>query len=77
MGATGVLYSLAWSPDGKSMASSSSEGKVFLYDVAKRVVVRTIQSNKDAVYRVAWNPRDATLLACVPSHPSAPARSVN
>lgn len=64
MGATGVLYSLAWAPDGKSMASSSSEGKVFLYDVAKRVVVRTIQSNRDAVYRVAWNPRDATLLAC-------------
>jgi WD40 repeat protein len=28
MGATGVLYSLAWSPDGNSMASSCSEGKV-------------------------------------------------
>jgi WD40 repeat protein len=38
--------------------------QVFLYDVTKRVVVRTIQTNKDAVYRVAWNPRDATLLAC-------------
>lgn len=50
-GSTGVLYSLSWSPDGTLMASSSSEGKIFIYDVEKGVVVRTVQTNKEASAR--------------------------
>jgi WD40 repeat protein len=52
-GATGVLYSLCWAPDGKHLVTSSSEGKVFIYDVEKGVVVRTIQTSK-GVRAVLW-----------------------
>ena len=42
-----MLYSCCWAPDGKHLATSSSEGKIFIYDVDKGIVVRMIQSNKD------------------------------
>lgn len=53
-----VLYSLAWSPDGKQIAASDSLGRVHLFNAQKGALIRQLQHHKvgEKVYRVVWNP---------------------
>ena len=58
------IYSVAFSPDGKLLASSSMDKTVRLWDVIKGQELKTLEGHTDFVYGVAFSP-DGKLLASV------------
>src|SRR5262249_44601543 len=59
-----VIQDIAFSPDGKLLATASYDRLIKLYDVASGKEVRTLKDHSDAVYGVAFS-RDGKLLASV------------
>jgi WD40 repeat protein len=55
------IVSLAFSPDGKVLASGSDDETIRLWDVAAGKEIRTIQAHKEGVSRVAFSPEGNTL----------------
>jgi WD40 repeat protein len=58
----GAVYSVAFSPDGKTLASGSKGGTITLWDVAKREQLATLEGHNDDVFTVAFSP-DGKILA--------------
>ena len=56
------VWSVAWSPDGKILASGSGDKTVKLWEVATDKLLSTLQGHTDAVTSVAWSP-DGKILA--------------
>lgn len=58
-GHSDAVYSVAWSPDGKTLASGSSDGTVKLWDMATGEVVATLRAEPadvPGVQSIAWSP---------------------
>jgi small GTP-binding protein len=60
--AIGSILSVAWSPDGQTLAAGSSDGNIKLWDVEKGKL-RGKYRKSSAVLSVAWSP-DGQVLAC-------------
>jgi len=51
----GGFMQIAWSPDGKRIASGNFEGKVCLWTVATNHCDGLIKAHQDAVFSLAWS----------------------
>jgi len=58
---TDVVYAVAFSPDGKTLASSGSDATVRLWDVAGRKNTATLTGHRKRVLAVAFSPDGKTL----------------
>jgi WD40 repeat protein len=55
------VSAVAFSPDGRALASASHDGSVRVWDRATGEVRHTLLGHADAVYCVAWSPNGRTL----------------
>jgi WD40 repeat protein len=56
-----AVHSLAWSPDGKTLASAGSFRQVRLWEAATGKELATLRGHTDVVYSVVWSPNGKTL----------------
>jgi WD domain, G-beta repeat len=61
LGHTASVYSVAWRPDGKTLASGSGDQTVKLWDSGTGQLLRTLSGHTAYVYSVAWSPDGKTL----------------
>ena len=60
-GHTGLVVALAYSPDGRTLASASADGTARLWDLATGKLTATLQSLEARAYCVAFAPDGKTL----------------
>jgi hypothetical protein len=60
-GHTGAVTHAAFSPDGRSIASTSTEGSIRLWDVAARRQAASIPIPRDIYFAVSFAPDSRTL----------------
>jgi hypothetical protein len=61
---TDLIHAVAYSPEGKTLASSSYDRSIALADVATGKELRRLKDHSDAVYGLSWKP-DGSRLASV------------
>jgi WD40 repeat protein len=59
-----LIHAVAFSPDGKLLATCSYDRLVKLWDVASSKLVRELKDHSDAVYGVAFHPKGHLLASC-------------
>ena len=55
------VLSVAWSPDGRSIASGDTSGTVYVWKVADQKIFFTYSRHKGAVNALAWSPDGKTI----------------
>lgn len=58
------IISLAFSPDGATLASGSADCTVCLWDMARGALRAILRGHSEAVYKVVFSPDGATVLSC-------------
>ena len=51
-----TVFRIAWSPDGRWLASPSEDNTIRIWDAVTGEVVRTLEEHTDSVLSVAWSP---------------------
>ncbi|KAK7484249.1 hypothetical protein BaRGS_00024498 [Batillaria attramentaria] len=57
-----------FSPDGSYAMAGSSDGTLFIWNIAKNRVEKTLKEHSHAVLACSWNPNGSSLLSCEKSH---------
>jgi WD40 repeat protein len=50
------VYSVSWSPDGRRLASGSSDNTVILWDASSGEMERRLEGHSNEVFSVSWSP---------------------
>ncbi len=61
-GDPGWVMSVAWAPDGQTLASASSDYSIKVWNAADGTLLRTLEGHTASVWSVAWSP-DGEMLA--------------
>lgn len=61
---TGEVYCVAFSNDGKRLASSGEDGLLVIYDVETFESIHTLSEHDDSIGFVSWSPDDSLLVTC-------------
>ena len=56
VGHTGAVTRLAWSPDGRRLATTSDDKTARIWDPTTGKTLRTLTGHTDAVWQLAWSP---------------------
>src|SRR3954463_14125517 len=62
-GHTDPVYAVAWSPDGKTLATAGFDNTVRLWDAATRKEIRTFEGHAKLVLAVAYSPDGKQLVS--------------
>jgi small GTP-binding protein len=62
-GHAGWIGRIAWSPDGRMLASPSQDESIRLWDAGTGECLRTLEGHSSTVYSVAFDPTGATLVS--------------
>ncbi|MGL5062810.1 MAG: WD40 repeat domain-containing protein, partial [Microcoleus sp.] len=60
-GHTGWVWSVAWSPDGKTLASCSTDRTIALWNVSSGECLQVLSGHTSWVWSIAWSPDGKTL----------------
>src|SRR5260370_27468251 len=55
-GHSDAIFRIAWSPDGRVLASGSHDNTIRLWDGQTGQLLRTLRSHTKSVFSVAWSP---------------------
>uniref|UniRef100_A0A3Q2X1I8 Uncharacterized protein n=1 Tax=Haplochromis burtoni TaxID=8153 RepID=A0A3Q2X1I8_HAPBU len=58
----GPIHSLAFSPNGKFLASGATDGRVLLWDIGHGLMVGELKGHTDTIYSLRFS-RDGEILA--------------
>ena len=53
----GYIGRVAWSPDGKALASPSTNGTIRLWNTADGALIKVIRGSERCVNSIAWSPK--------------------
>ena len=63
-GHRGSIWSVAWSPDGKQLATGSWDNSIKLWEASTGKLQHTVQGHKNRVHKIAWSPDGKHLASC-------------
>lgn len=58
----GPIHALAFSPNGKFMASGATDGRVLLWDIGHGIMIGDLKGHTDTIYSLKFS-RDGEILA--------------
>jgi WD40 repeat protein len=61
-GHSGLIWSIAWAPNGQLLASASDDGTVRIWDARKYTVPNILRAHSDMVLSVGWSPDGSRLI---------------
>jgi|GEM_PF-2404952 len=57
------VFSLAYSPDGKYLASGNKDSKIMIWDIDKQKMIKMVEGHKEKIYSLSYSPNGKYLVS--------------